>query len=678
LTVEFENGDLRYIRLGEQELVRRVYVAVRDQDWNTIPGDLSDLHLETTDDSFTITFRASHPATAGVIFDGAGPVQFAWRGSITGARDGTVKYAMDGVAGSAFPYCRIGFCVLHPIRECAGRPYRAETPAGPVAGELPLLIGPQLMEGGFEAPLFPSFSSLAIPLQDGPELTFEFEGDLFEMEDQRNWTDGSFKTYCTPLALGYPKQAEAGQVFRQSVTLRAAPLPASSDPAALPKAGATARLTLGEPLGHGLPEIGLGLAQGGGAPGGAHPGGALAPRGAALLARARPAHLKAELHFRDRGWPARLDGAIEAARQVGTRLELALFLDGDGEDALAPLALLAERLAGAPLARLLVFHEAEASQAATSPRWVTGVRRGLAADFPELPIGGGTNGNFAELHRAWPDVRSPDEGGPHEGGPDGGGMDCISFTINPQVHATDERSLIEALEAQGSTIETARAQVGQLPICVSSVTLKPPFNTAAKETEEPADPHALPPSVDPRQMSLFAAAWTLGSLRALSEAGADSVTYYETTGWRGLLEQETTLYVSERGNPLPGRFPSRPGMVFPVYHVLADLAEAAGAEVIATSSSDPLRVQGLALREQGRWLLMVANLLPTSQRVTIGPLPAGKAAVRRLNEGTAHLAMFEPEAFRDLCESWPLAGGEIILALGPYETASLDIHEATR
>ena len=32
------------------------------------------------------------------------------------------------------------------------------------------------------------------------EAELAFEGDIFEMEDQRNWTDASFKTYCTPLA----------------------------------------------------------------------------------------------------------------------------------------------------------------------------------------------------------------------------------------------------------------------------------------------------------------------------------------------------------------------------------------------------------------------------------------------------------------------------------------------
>ena len=26
-----------------------------------------------------------------------------------------------------------------------------------------------------------------------------YEGDIFETEDQRNWSDASYKTFCTPL-----------------------------------------------------------------------------------------------------------------------------------------------------------------------------------------------------------------------------------------------------------------------------------------------------------------------------------------------------------------------------------------------------------------------------------------------------------------------------------------------
>lgn len=36
-------------------------------------------------------------------------------------------------------------------------------------------------------------------------------------------------------------------------------------------------------------------------------------------------------------------------------------------------------------------------------------------------------------------------------------------------------------------------------------------------------------------------------------------------GWRGVMERE-------RGSPSPAEFPSLSGAVFPVYHVLADLA----------------------------------------------------------------------------------------------------------
>jgi hypothetical protein len=43
--VLFTGGDLRQVRLGEIELARRVYVAVRDLDWNTLPGRIEDLDV---------------------------------------------------------------------------------------------------------------------------------------------------------------------------------------------------------------------------------------------------------------------------------------------------------------------------------------------------------------------------------------------------------------------------------------------------------------------------------------------------------------------------------------------------------------------------------------------------------------------------------------------------------
>ena len=57
---------------------------------------------------------------------------------------------------------------------------------------------------------FPRMISPAQPVVDiaglgysvqGVNVTITFSGEIFEMEDQRNWTDASYKTYVRPLSL---------------------------------------------------------------------------------------------------------------------------------------------------------------------------------------------------------------------------------------------------------------------------------------------------------------------------------------------------------------------------------------------------------------------------------------------------------------------------------------------
>src|SRR5205823_3668022 len=170
--------------------------------------------------------------------------------------DGSLDCRMDGVAETDFDYNRIGFCVLHP-REHAGRRYRARTPDGEETGTLPDTIGPQRFEHGKLWPLFPSYDRLELEVANGLWARFEFEGDLFEMEDQRNWTDASFKTYSTPITLGVPHRAHAGQELRQRVRLTFE----GSPPRAARPGGGPVRIELGEPTGRRLPALGLGAAS---------------------------------------------------------------------------------------------------------------------------------------------------------------------------------------------------------------------------------------------------------------------------------------------------------------------------------------------------------------------------------------------------------------------------------
>ena len=273
-TAYLEGADLRDVRLGGVELVRRLYFALRDENWDTIPGTLENLSVDVREDSFQITFDSHHRNR---------DLDFRWHGMIRGDGSTNISYTMSGTALSAFRYCRIGFCVLHPPGEYAGRPFSGRSSDGPVAGHLPTTVGPQRYEGGLYFPLFEAVSNLSVSLTSGVEAQFDFVGDLFEMEDQRNWTDGSFKTYCTPLSLGYPHTASAGQTFAQRVAISA-----SGQSSVSVSTGDGVNLSLGQPLGRKLPQLGLGVAT--------HDAG-LSEGDKELLGALHLDHLRVDLHL---------------------------------------------------------------------------------------------------------------------------------------------------------------------------------------------------------------------------------------------------------------------------------------------------------------------------------------------------------------------------------------------
>ena len=619
----WEAGDLRGVRLQGLEILRRAYMSVRDENWDTIPACMTNLSVNAESDCFRISFDASNSSRA---------LELQWHATFTGEPDGTITLAMEGQATLDFSYCRIGFCLLHPLTEYCGQPFTGNGPAGPVSGHLPTLIAPQRYEGGFYLPLFPSVSSLGVSLKSGIEAKFEFEGDLFEMEDQRNWTDGSFKKYCTPLSLGYPFQAHAGQSFKQKVTLRV-----QCGPSQEHTRSADVRLEVGPSLRRALPQIGLGIAS--------H-GENLSSQDADLLARLRLDHLRADLHLAKSGAKQELARALGECSLLKCGLELALFLTNNADQELHSFV---SRLPlPVPVTRVLVFHEQEPT---TSSIWIKMAREALAPRLPQVPIGGGTNLYFAELNRFRPDVS---------------GLDAVAFSINPQVHAFDETSLVENLEGQADTVDTARSFCANLPIVVSPVTLKPRFNPDAVGPEPPPLPGELPSAVDARQMSLFAAAWTLASLKQLAESGAASLTFYETTGWRGVKE-------TQKGCPLPEVFRSGRGMVFPVYQVFADLADLKGGELAACSSSEPLKIQGLAVRRDDGLHILIANLTHRVQECAVSPVAGRRVLGRTFDAIGAPLAMTNPEEYRSKARlvEIPFRDSTLCLTLEPYSVVKI-------
>jgi hypothetical protein len=529
VSVQFDTewGILRRFRVGGRDALRAIYPAVRSSQWRTARPRISGLKVETTDDSFRLTFDCEH-------VDAETGVDFAWRGELTGTADGTVSYGLEGAARAAMRTNRTGLCVLHPILPTAGRPVtvthgdgRAETT------EFPSLISPH-------QPFF-DVAALAHEVAPGVVARVAFEGDVFETEDQRNWTDASFKTYGGALAQPLPLSLAAGQHVRQRVTFTLearGPLPAG------PVEEPPVRVTLPAAGTVPLPSVGTRVAPDSGEP---------ATALAEPLRTLGLGHVLVDVDLTVDGWSDRLAGGRRWADALDARVLVRLIFTPNHQPSLAAFA---ADWADAP-GRLLAV--AVVCPGEPCPGAVT---LGLVADAvarvaPFVPVAAAPAENFADMNRFRPPPAF-----------------WAAPPMCPQVHSFDHESMMENLEAQPALLATARS-FNPHPLLVGPVALLR---------------RRVP---DPRQGSLFAAAWTAGSLAAVLPRGlAAAVTYHEHAGPMGIP-----------GTPCAG--------------VLEGLA---GATLTApTTVSDPSAVAALTVfAADGARRVLLANLTRWTVEISLG------------------------------------------------------------
>jgi D-apionolactonase len=615
LSLQFEQGSLRYLRVGESEIIHQIYAAVRDGNWGTIAGVLSDLQTNIREDAFDIRFTSTHQA---------GDIHFVWRGHIIGNSDSSVTFHFDGEALSTFARNRIGFCVLHPLAAAGAKCEIEQVDGAVISGSFPRYIEPHQ----------PYKNLRVIQHEYAPSAWAEvrMEGDTFEMEDQRNWSDASFKTYCTPLELPFPVTIERGTRIRQTVTVRLLQPPAT--PIIRVESPPILRYEPRQSLA--LPVLGVGAAS--------H-GEPLTAHEIERLRALRLAHLRVDIEPSAPDSAAALQRTADEAAALGAGVEIALHL---GDDAAAELAQVKAWVGelSVPIRRWLIFKQGEKS---TRGRWLH-LARQVFDDG--VAIGAGTNAFFTELNRERPDDLSA--------------FDFVTYSSNPQVHAFDNASLVETNATLAIIADTARQFCADKPLVLSPLTLKMRANPNATSAEVAPLDGELPRAVDPRQMSLFGGGYTLGALKYLLASGIAAVTLYETTGWLGVMEREG-------GAPLPQQFPSVAGGVFPLYHVLADVGEFSGGAVLSDfTSSKPLAVEGIALRQGERLRLMLANTTPHPQTIAIHGF-ANSFNLRTLDETNFDSATRDPQSYRAQSPT-PLTAqdGRFELTLLPYALATLD------
>ncbi|TCG10036.1 hypothetical protein BZM27_00765 [Paraburkholderia steynii] len=434
------DGALHDIRYRDVEVIRAVAFLVRDKDWGTCRPALSGIEVDESENGFRVAYRAQCTNPDGHVLSYALSIDCVGRGALA--------FSATVTAHDAFLTARCGFCVLHPLEGVAGAPARVEHGDGTrESAAFPALIDPWQP--------FKDIRSIEHDMPCGLTVRCSFTGDVFEMEDQRNWSDASFKTYSRPLELLWPFTLDAGATMTQTVTLDveeqalARPDPHVSTQAHLQ----TLTLDLNERADERIPALGIAIAAD-------EVDAALDHR--ALLAELSPHQLTLSFDPTAGHGLHELERFATLQRESGIRCVLEYALPGVDApraelDALASLV----ALSGIELTGIVVspsVHRQSNPPGSVSPPCpaLDEVYREARRAFPGLRIGGGMLSYFTELNRKRPPLEL---------------VDWTTHATCPIVHAADDRSVMQTLEAIPHITRSCRALIGAQPYSIGPVSI---------------------------------------------------------------------------------------------------------------------------------------------------------------------------------------------------------------
>lgn len=493
-TVTLEAGQLRHLRVGGIEAIRAVSFLVRDRDWGTVEPVITDLAV----DGGRLTYAARYDMDGGSLNAQV---------TLTLTPD-SLTAEVVAVAHGTVETNRAGFTVLHPIKGVAGAPVRVGHPDGIEDTQFPTLIEPWQP--------FKDITSLTHQA-GGLRIECRLEGDVFEMEDQRQWGDASFKTYNRPLALPWPYVIPDGEKLRQAVRVTWTPAPAA---APVPPIRA-------EVPGAAFPETALVLTA------------ADARRAAANpddLKRIGAQRVLCHLDIAAGHGLAELQAfaALQAALpQLAYDLEL-IAAYPPGGDLDAEFAAHAADLAASGLRPASIMACPSVDRQSTPPGsdWppcppLEAIHAAARRAFLGIALGGGVVSFFPELNRKRPPA---------------GAWDFVTHGLCPIVHAADDLSVMETLETVPHILASARAIIGDRGYRLGPSTIAMRQNPYGSRTiPNPDRDRVCMAGDDPRQDGAFAAAWTLGLAASIAPAGVTVWTPAALYGPRGLVRDDGTL-----------------------------------------------------------------------------------------------------------------------------------------
>ena len=627
LSVELDNGQLRYLKLDGIEVLRAVAFLVRDENWGTYVPTIGNLKVEQRADGFSVSYKA---------VCGKGSQEISYDAKIEGRGDGSLEFTGSATPKTDFLTARTGFVVLHPLKGVVGKEVEVEHVDGTtVKSKFPAQVDP--------VQPFLHIRALTHAVMPGVKATVRFEGDTWEMEDHRNWTDASFKTYVRPLALPWPYTLKAGETIKQAVKVSLNGKPSKAGTSA----GKSVAIELGAATRANMPPVGLGM-----------PAEEIeyAVMHLDLLKRAAPRFLQCQFDPRARHGLKELYGYRVLCEQTGAQCVLEIVVESlnDYAGELARLAGMVKQ-SGLTLTAIAVCPVGDLKSVLPGgPRppapALDALYAATRAAFPGVRLGGGMFSFFTELNRKHPPTDN---------------LDFVMNTTCPIVHAADDRSVMETLEALPYQVATTRSFVGSTAYRIGPSSIGCRDNPHGKTfTPNPDNERVCLARMDPRQRGLFGASWTLGYIATFARTDVESIAVGTPTGPLGIIYRKTDYpqpYYDQLSGPA----------VYPVYHVVSGLTRGAGRKLVYAESTDAAKVQCLAYRGEGGTTLWVANLTAQDQTVAIHGAK-GTVYGNTLDEQSLASATTDPRGFQ---ATYRMVKDPAKLKLQPYAVAILSVND---
>jgi hypothetical protein len=540
-SLRLRDDELAEISYNNQLILRSVRALIRDQDWNT-PSIIVD---EVTQTENQLAVKISSLGF-GAMFTGT--IKFSVVADVA-------EIEMSLVSNSDYLANRIGLNLLHP----------------------PSLAGTKLSvlhsNRKTERSVFPEKISPNQPVMDIAGLSWSqgdlninlaLSGDVFEMEDQRNWTDASYKTYSRPLSLPFPYPVASGETVSQKLLMVVMQNAESEQP----KPSTSARIVLTQQ--GSFPSIQLGAAT--------HP---LAANESTPQTDLSALPILVEVDLRTNNWKAALTAVAKS--EAGIDLRIICPVTAQEKDFVELL----DEIEPLKILRLVIFD-------AEQHIWLEQISRQLVNAMQSRGMStthlAGARSHFTELNRNFTKVPDTCAG--------------LTFSITPLFHALNTEQLVESIAMQRLVTQQAVDMADGKELHVGPVTLRPRFNNVA--TKAPEIPTVQDLSLgygaqwfgsdDPRQQSPELAAWTIASAAAIGIIGVSSITYFEQQGPRGIR--------------------SAKGDAYPVSSAVKALAQLVGGELLSGQSPDGL-LWAIGANSESGVKILVANLKDQPAEINI-------------------------------------------------------------